>query len=44
MELSKRLMALELPLGRKKTGTPERLDGKNIECDKLEKKSAEGKK
>ncbi len=41
MELSKRLMALELPLGRLKTGTPARLDGKTIEWDKLEMQSAD---
>jgi tRNA uridine 5-carboxymethylaminomethyl modification enzyme len=41
MELSKRLMALELPLGRLKTGTPARLDGKTIGWDKLEMQSAD---
>ena len=41
MELSIRLMALELPLGRLKTGTPARLDGKTIEWDKLEMQSAD---
>lgn len=35
-ELSKRLMALELPLGRLKTGTPARLNGKTIAWDQLE--------
>ena len=35
-ELSKRLMALKLPLGRLKTGTPARLNGKTIAWDQLE--------
>ncbi|MAI91015.1 tRNA uridine-5-carboxymethylaminomethyl(34) synthesis enzyme MnmG [Ponticaulis sp.] len=40
-ELSKKLLALDLPLGRLKTGTPARLDGKTIEWDRLEMQSAD---
>ena len=40
-ELSKRLMALELPLGRLKTGTPARLDGRTIKWDQLERQEAD---
>ena len=40
-ELSKRLLALELPLGRLKTGTPARLDGRTIDWEKLEKQDAD---
>ncbi len=40
-ELSKRLMALELPLGRLKTGTPARLNGKTIDWDRLELQQAD---
>ncbi len=40
-ELSKRLDALNLPLGRLKTGTPARLNGKTIAWDQLEMQQAD---
>tara|TARA_Y100000052_G_scaffold27564_1_gene36500 strand:- start:42872 stop:44812 length:1941 start_codon:yes stop_codon:yes gene_type:complete len=40
-ELSKRLLALELPLGRLKTGTPARLNGKTIDWDQLDLQQAD---
>ena len=40
-ELSRRLRALELPIGRLKTGTPARLDGRTIDWDKLEMQPAD---
>lgn len=40
-ELSKRLLALDLPLGRLKTGTPARLDGKTIYWDRLDLQEAD---
>lgn len=40
-ELSKKLLALELPLGRLKTGTPARLNGKTIDWDSLERQKAD---
>ncbi len=40
-ELSKRLLALELPLGRLKTGTPARLNGKTIHWERLELQQAD---
>ena len=40
-ELSKRLLALDLPLGRLKTGTPARLDGRTIAWDQLEMQDAD---
>lgn len=40
-ELSKRLMALDLPLGRLKTGTPARLNGKSINWSILELQQAD---
>jgi tRNA uridine 5-carboxymethylaminomethyl modification enzyme len=40
-ELSKRLLALNLPLGRLKTGTPARLNGKTIDWASLEKQKAD---
>ena len=39
--LSDRLYALELPMGRLKTGTPARLDGKTIDWDRLETQPAD---
>ena len=39
--LSDRLYALDLPLGRLKTGTPARLDGKTIAWDRLEMQPAD---
>ena len=39
--LSDRLYALDLPMGRLKTGTPARLDGKTIEWDRLEMQPAD---
>ncbi|WP_018148811.1 tRNA uridine-5-carboxymethylaminomethyl(34) synthesis enzyme MnmG [Henriciella marina] len=39
--LSDRLYALDLPMGRLKTGTPARLDGKTIDWDRLEKQPAD---
>lgn len=39
--LSDRLYALDLPMGRLKTGTPARLDGKTINWDVLEKQPAD---
>ncbi|WP_084396303.1 tRNA uridine-5-carboxymethylaminomethyl(34) synthesis enzyme MnmG [Henriciella aquimarina] len=39
--LSDRLYALELPMGRLKTGTPARLDGSTIDWDRLEKQPAD---
>ena len=40
-ELSKALHALDLPLGRLKTGTPARLDQRTIDWDSLEKQPAD---
>ncbi|MEO1101288.1 MAG: tRNA uridine-5-carboxymethylaminomethyl(34) synthesis enzyme MnmG [Pseudomonadota bacterium] len=39
--LSDRLYALDLPMGRLKTGTPARLDGKTIDWDSLESQPAD---
>ena len=39
--LSDRLYGLDLPMGRLKTGTPARLDGKTIDWEKLEKQPAD---
>ena len=39
--LAERLYALDLPMGRLKTGTPARLDGKTIDWDRLEKQPAD---
>nr|WP_070960865.1 tRNA uridine-5-carboxymethylaminomethyl(34) synthesis enzyme MnmG [Hyphomonas sp. Mor2] len=39
--LSDRLYALNLPMGRLKTGTPARLNGKTIDWDRLEKQPAD---
>ena len=39
--LSKRLRALDLPVGRLKTGTPPRLDGRTIDWDALEMQPAD---
>lgn len=39
--LSDRLYALELPMGRLKTGTPARLNGETIDWDRLEKQPAD---
>lgn len=39
--LAERLYALDLPMGRLKTGTPARLDGKTIAWDRLEKQPAD---
>lgn len=39
--LSDRLYALDLPMGRLKTGTPARLDGKTIDWDRLETQPAD---
>ena len=39
--LSDRLRALELPIGRLKTGTPPRLDGRSIDWDRLERQPAD---
>lgn len=39
--LSDRLYALDLPMGRLKTGTPARLNGKTIDWDRLEKQPAD---
>ena len=39
--LSARLRALDLPVGRLKTGTPPRLDGRTIEWDRLERQPAD---
>ena len=39
--LSDRLYALDLPMGRLKTGTPARLDGKTIDWDRLDKQPAD---
>ena len=40
-ELSKKLLALDLPLGRLKTGTPARLNGKTIDWESLERQLAD---
>ena len=39
--LAARLRALDLPIGRLKTGTPPRLDGRTIDWDRLEKQPAD---
>ena len=39
--LSSRLRALDLPIGRLKTGTPPRLDGRSIDWDRLERQPAD---
>ncbi|MCF6329427.1 MAG: FAD-dependent oxidoreductase, partial [Henriciella sp.] len=39
--LAKRLYAMNLPMGRLKTGTPARLDGRTIEWDRLEMQPAD---
>lgn len=39
--LSTRLRALDLPVGRLKTGTPPRLDGRSIDWDRLERQPAD---
>jgi tRNA uridine 5-carboxymethylaminomethyl modification enzyme len=39
--LSDRLRALDLPIGRLKTGTPPRLDGRSIDWDRLERQPAD---
>ncbi|MEC8129551.1 MAG: tRNA uridine-5-carboxymethylaminomethyl(34) synthesis enzyme MnmG [Pseudomonadota bacterium] len=39
--LAERLRALDLPIGRLKTGTPPRLDGRTIDWDRLEKQPAD---
>jgi len=39
--LSDRLRALDLPVGRLKTGTPPRLDGRSIDWDRLERQPAD---
>ena len=39
--LSSRLRALDLPVGRLKTGTPPRLDGRSIDWDRLERQPAD---
>lgn len=39
--LSDRLYSLDLPMGRLKTGTPARLDGRTIDWDRLEKQPAD---
>ena len=39
--LSSRLRALDLPIGRLKTGTPPRLDGRTIDWDRLERQPAD---
>jgi len=39
--LAQRLRALDLPVGRLKTGTPPRLDGRSIDWDRLERQPAD---
>ncbi len=41
IKLAERLYALDLPMGRLKTGTPARLNGKTIDWDSLEKQPAD---